>query len=213
MFGAGQGPLVSANPPSIRKTAAAPSASAASSGTHVRPVASQPPPAFADVYAAHFDFVWRSAANRGIPAAALDDVAQEVFIVVERKLHEFEGRSSLRTWIAGIVRRVVADFVRKRANRPAGDETLDREPASAAISGERLESNAALEILDALLAKMTDEQREVFVLHEIEELSGAEIAAITGANENTVWTRLRAARRIFREGVARQRARRAREGA
>lgn len=151
-----------------------------------------------------FGFVWRTAANRGIPRAALDDVAQEVFIVVDRKLHEFEGRASLRTWIAAIVRRVLADYLKKRSNRPAGDEPLEREPAAAAASGEALEQRAALELLDSLMAKMTDDQREVFVLHEIEELSGAEIAEISGVNENTVWTRLRAARRIFQDGVARR---------
>jgi RNA polymerase sigma-70 factor (ECF subfamily) len=200
---------VSATPPYQRKPPP-PDTSAASSGTHSRALAA---PSFQEVYASYFGFVWRTAANRGIPRAALDDVAQEVFIVVDRKLHEFEGRASLRTWIAAIVRRVVADYIKKRGNRPAGDETLEREPASEPANSERAEQNAALELLDTLLAKMNDDQREVFVLHEIEELSGTEIAEITGCNENTVWTRLRAARRIFQEGVARQRARQTREGA
>ena len=68
-----------------------------------------------------------------------------------------------------------------------------------------------MELLDVLLERMSEEQREVFVLHELEELSGAEIAELTNANENTVWTRLRAARRIFQEGVSRNRARHERE--
>jgi RNA polymerase sigma-70 factor (ECF subfamily) len=167
---------------------------------------------FREVYDGYFGFVWRSAANRGVPVAALDDVVQEVFIVIHRKLPDFESRSSLRTWIAAIVRRVVADYIKKRGNQPVGDETLEREPSMAATSSpEALEHKAALELLDALLAKMTKEQREVFILHEIEQMSGAEIADLTSANENTVWTRLRTARRIFQDGVARQRARHARE--
>jgi RNA polymerase sigma-70 factor (ECF subfamily) len=170
-----------------------------------------PVPAFREVYDDYFGFVWRNAANRGVPSAALDDVVQEVFIVVHRKLPEFEARSSLRTWIAGIVRRVVADYVRKRGNQPAGDETLEREPPAGLEPAELLERKAAVDLLDALLAKMSEEQREVFVLHEIERMSGGEIAELTGANENTVWTRLRAARRVFQEGVARQRARHDRE--
>ena len=72
---------------------------------------------------------------------------------------------------------------------------------------------AAIEVLEALLAKMNEEQREVFVLHELEHMSGIEIAQITGANENTVWSRLRAARKIFQEGVAREKLRGAREQA
>jgi RNA polymerase sigma-70 factor (ECF subfamily) len=166
---------------------------------------------FREVYDDHFGFVWRSAANRGVPRAALDDVVQEVFIVIHRKLPEFEGRSSLRTWIAAIVRRVIADYVKKRGNQPAGDERLEREPASELALSEQVERKAAAQLLDALLAKMTEEQREVFLLHEIEQMSGTEIADLTGANENTVWTRLRAARRIFQEGVARQRTRHNRE--
>jgi len=168
-------------------------------------------PAFREVYDAHFELVWRNAAHRGIPAAALDDVVQEVFIVVHRKLPEFEGRASMRTWIAGIVRKVVADYVRKRGNRPAGDEPLEREPAADVDTAQMSERNAALAQVDALLAKMSEEQREVFVLHEIEHMSGTEIAELTSTNENTVWTRLRAARRIFQEGVARLRARQMRE--
>jgi RNA polymerase sigma-70 factor, ECF subfamily len=171
----------------------------------------EPLPSFRELYDRYFAFVWRNAANRGVPAAALDDVVQEVFIVIHRKLPEFEARSSVRTWLAGITRRVVADFVRKRGNQPAGDESLEREPAAASAALEALERKAALELLDELLAKMPEEQREVFVLHEIEHLSGPEIAELTETNENTVWTRLRSARRIFQEGVARQRARHSRE--
>jgi RNA polymerase sigma-70 factor (ECF subfamily) len=166
---------------------------------------------FREVYDTYFDFVWRVAANRGVPSAALDDVVQEVFIVVHRKLASFERRSSLRTWIAGIVRRVVADYRAKRGNRAAGDQSLDVAASAEPGSFETLERKAAVELLDALLAKMSEEQREVFVLHEIEQLRCTEIAELTGANENTVWTRLRAARRVFEDGVLRLRARASRE--
>jgi RNA polymerase sigma-70 factor (ECF subfamily) len=106
-----------------------------------------------------------------------------------------------------IVRRVVADHVRKRGNAPAG-EPLEEDRASAAPGpSEALEAKAAAKMLDALLAEMPEQQREVFLLHEVEELTGREIAEAVGANENTVFTRLRAARRIFKEGIARLRAR------
>ena len=191
-----------------RAGAAAP---AVQSRTSTAPAISATPPAFREVYDQHFAFVWRCAANRGVRGAMLDDVVQEVFIVVHRKLPEFEGRSSLRTWLAAIVRRVVADYVHKRGNQPAGDQPLEREPAAGGSPAEQLERKTALALLDALLAKMSADQREVFVLHELEHMSGPEIAELTATNENTVWTRLRAARRTFQEGVTRERARRARE--
>jgi RNA polymerase sigma-70 factor (ECF subfamily) len=164
------------------------------------------PPSFDEVYETYFGFVWRNVLNRGVPVSAVDDVVQEVFMVVHRKLSGFEGRSSLRTWLAGVVRRVVVDHVRKRGNAPAGDEPLAVESMSQARGpGEELDAKAAARLLDELLAGMPEAQREVFILHEIEELTGREIAETVGANENTVYTRLRAARRLFEEGLARLR--------
>ena len=167
---------------------------------------SPPTLVFDEVYDEHFSFVWRNVLNRGVPSSAVDDVVQEVFVVVHRKLTSFEGRSSMRTWLAGIVRRVVADHVRKRGNAPVGDEQLENESPSAARGpAEELDAKAAARVLDELLARMPEAQREVFILHEIEEMTGREIAETVGANENTVHTRLRAARRIFEEGLARLR--------
>src|SRR5688572_22707068 len=161
-------------------------------------------PGFREVYDANFAFVWRAVANRGVPQSALDDVVQEVFLVVHRKLGEFEGRSSLRTWLAGIVRRVVADHVKKRGNRPVAQEMLEDHPAEHSEEpGVQAERRAAMVVVDALLETMSDVQREVFVLYELEQLTTREIAALTGANENTVQTRLKAARRVFQQGVSR----------
>jgi RNA polymerase sigma-70 factor (ECF subfamily) len=160
-------------------------------------------PDFALVYDDYFGFVWRNVLNRGIPHASVDDVVQEVFIVVHRKLPEFEGRSSLKTWLAGIARRVVSDHVRKRGNAPVGDP-LDVDVASAlADPAEALDNKVAARLVDGLLALMTEDQREVFMMHELEEMTGREIAETTGTNENTVHTRLRAARKIFQEGLSR----------
>jgi RNA polymerase sigma-70 factor (ECF subfamily) len=166
-----------------------------------------PAPDFARVYDEYFGFVWRNVQNRGVPMSAVDDVVQEIFIVVHRKLPEFEGRSSLKTWLAGIARRVVSDHVRKRGNAPAGEalDENDAEVVASALAGpaEALDTKLAARVVDGLLALMTDEQREVFVLHEIEEMSGREIAEATATNENTVHTRLRAARKVFADGLAR----------
>ncbi|HET9955158.1 MAG TPA: RNA polymerase sigma factor [Polyangiaceae bacterium] len=162
---------------------------------------------FREVYDTHFAFVWRAVAHRGVPRSALDDVVQEVFLVVHRKLGEFEGRSSLRTWLAGIVRRVVADHVKKRSNRAVAQEVLEEHPAeSGAEPGAQAERRAAVALVEELLQKMSAVQREVFVLYELEQMTTREIAALTGSNENTVQTRLKAARKVFQQGLARHRA-------
>jgi RNA polymerase sigma-70 factor (ECF subfamily) len=164
--------------------------------------------AFREIYDAYFGFVWRYAANHRVPPMALDDVVQEVFVVVYSRLPSFEGRSSLRTWLAGIAHNVVRGYLRKPGNRAAGERIENEEQIRAEASGpaEALERKAALELLDEMLDKMTELQREVFILYEIEQLSGAEIAEVLGVNENTLRTRLLAARKVFNAGVARARA-------
>jgi RNA polymerase sigma-70 factor (ECF subfamily) len=162
---------------------------------------------FRHVYDTYFSFVWRAVANRGIPEAAMDDVAQEVFLVVHRKLAEFEGRSTLRTWLAGIVRRVVADHVRKRGNQATGQEAVEDHPfESTEDPAAEVERRAAVQLVSTLLEKMSEAHREVFVLYELEQLTTREIAEITRTNENTVQTRLKAARRTFQRGLERHRA-------
>ncbi len=156
------------------------------------------PLTFEDVYDTQFSFVWRSILSRGVPRAAVDDVVQEVFMVVHRKLGSFEGRSSLRTWMWTIVRRVVRDYLQKHGNAPAGEPLADEHASSAQSPAEALDQKDAAAVGDA--------QREVFVMYEIEEMTGAEIAEALAVNENTVRTRLRAARQIFSSGVLAQRA-------
>lgn len=163
-------------------------------------------PTFEEVYETYFAFVWRSAMTRGVPHGAVDDVVQEVFMVVHRKLPAFEGRASLRTWLSIIVRRVARDHLRKRGNAPVGEPLGDDEVSSLQGPAEAWERKVAAKILADVLARMSDIQREVFIMHEIEQMTGREIAESLDVNENTVHTRLRAARQLFESAVLHQRA-------
>ena len=71
-------------------------------------------PALAEVYRAHVGFVWRVLRRLGVEDAALEDVVHDVFLVVHRRLADFEGRSAVTTWLYGIARRVAADYRRRR---------------------------------------------------------------------------------------------------
>src|SRR5262245_45457027 len=94
-------------------------------GTVSRPQAQQvapaerlePRPTFAELYDTHFTFVWRSARRLGTPEPNLDDVVQEIFMVAFRRQDEFEGRSSLKTWLYGIVFNVVRAHRRELAQK------------------------------------------------------------------------------------------------
>src|SRR5688572_13236808 len=126
-------------------------------------------PDLARVYEEHFDFVWRSARRLGVPESAVDDVVQEVFIVVHRQLASFEGRSSLRTWLFGILRNLVLrerrSWARRQRERPA-------EPAEAsAPPDELLAEEQARQLLHALLAELDHDKRAVFVLADLEQMS------------------------------------------
>jgi RNA polymerase sigma-70 factor, ECF subfamily len=161
-----------------------------------------------EVYERHFDFVWRTARRLGVESAQVDDVVQEVFMVVHRRAGEFEGRATLKTWLFGITRRVVANHFRTARRKPAepygqaephDPRAGDAESALATAEGNR--------VLHALLDELDAEKREVFVLAELEEMTGPELAQTLGLNLNTAYARLRAARAAFEQALVRHRAR------
>lgn len=164
------------------------------------------PPPIAEVYDAHYRFVWRCLRSLGVPDAALDDALQDVFVVVQRKLSTFEGRSELRTWLYAIALRIGRRY-RSRA-RAEGTPAETEEEAIAGGDGESaLERSERLALARRALDALDDEKREVFVLAQVEQMSAPEIAAITGVPVNTVYSRLRAARAAFAAEVRRIEAR------
>jgi RNA polymerase sigma-70 factor (ECF subfamily) len=171
---------------------------------------SRPAGRVAALYDEHFDFVWRSVRRLGVGGPSVEDVVQEVFVVVHRRLAEFEARSSVRTWLFGIVLGVVRNHRRGERRRDAALSSTPLAEGGAAAEGEAhasLEAREARRILYALLDELGDPLREIFVLAELEQLSAPEIAEALGVNVNTVYSRLGAARTKFKEAAARHRAR------
>ncbi len=164
-------------------------------------------PPFARVYEQHFDFVWRSARRLGVLEAHLDDVVQDVFVTVYRRLSDFEGRSQLKTWIFGILRHTVRDHRRSQRRKPS--HPLEREPSDrhGLSPHEAVLRGQGQQLLHAALSSLEDDQREVFVLCELEQLSAPEIASALEINVNTVYSRLRAARQNFEAALKRLRIR------
>jgi RNA polymerase sigma-70 factor (ECF subfamily) len=170
------------------------------------PSASTPP--FDEIYEAHFSLVWRSARRLGIPEAHLEDVTQEIFLIVFRKLPGFEGRSTLRTWIFSIMLHVVRRQKQSlRANSPI-DPPAEREiPNGEAGPDESLARRQASAVLHRFLESLDDDKREVFILAELEQMSASEISAVLQIGTNTVYSRLRLAREAFSSAISRHRAR------
>jgi RNA polymerase sigma-70 factor (ECF subfamily) len=168
---------------------------------------SEPPLDLSAIYDETFDFVWRSARRMGVAPSSVDDVVQEVYLVAHRRLADFEGRSSVRTWLFGILLRVVSDH-RRRLRRKGG-----LAPLPAAVVDDRATSpadaaarNEQVRLLYRILDELDDAKRAVFVLAELEQMRAPEIAEALGVKLNTVYSRLRAARQAFERALARHRA-------
>lgn len=152
-------------------------------------------PTFDDLYASYFRFVWRSLRRLGVAEASLDDASQEVFVAVHRHLHEYVPRGSHKAWLFAIARRVASDQ-RRTVRRKGGLAPLHDNTEASPGDGphESAARNQASRVVHEFLAQLTIEQREVFILSELEQMTAPEIAEALALNQNTVYTRVRTAR-------------------
>jgi RNA polymerase sigma-70 factor, ECF subfamily len=163
---------------------------------------------FEHVYDELFDFVYRNARRLGVPPSAADDVVQEVFVVLHRRLAEYDGRATLQSWVYGILANAVRDyrrsFRRKQAPLVATERDEQLGPASSSASPEqRTELKRDLELLLQLLDDLPEAQRELIVLADLEQLNVPEICQCIGGNSHTVYSRLRVARENLKAKLAR----------
>lgn len=149
--------------------------------------------AFEEVYRENFAFVWRALRCLGVPERALDDAAQDVFVVVHRRLPSFEGRSSIKSWLYEISRRVASRYrVKERRDAPRTLEVPEL-PADAGLDA-ALDRATASSILASFVSGLDEPRSKVFILAEFGRMGGREIAETLGVNMNTVYARLRSAR-------------------
>jgi len=158
----------------------------------------------AQLYRDHYDFVWTSLRRFGLRQSAVDDALQEVFLVVYRRLPEFEGSTGHRAWLFAIALRVAREARRRDARfwleEPLTVVAPSVHPDEGAVLRQRVR------LLDTLLGALNDEQREVFVMAEVEGFSAPEIAQALGVKLNTVYSRLRLGRVRFERALARHQA-------
>ena len=159
-------------------------------------------PSLDALYRAHAATVARWAAHLGGPRLDVDDAVHEVFLVVGKRLPEFRGEAKVTTWLYRITERVVRggrrrerlrrwlDFVRR------GDVQQSLSPPRLSPV-EELERRQSRETVYRVLDRLSEKYRRVLVLFELEELSGEEIAALTGLKLATVWVHLHRARALF----------------
>jgi RNA polymerase sigma-70 factor, ECF subfamily len=156
---------------------------------------------FESLYREQFAFVWRTLRRFGVGEASLEDAAQEVFLVAHRRLGAWREWSSPRAWLFGVARRVAADHRRGRdrhARKLAELPELDGPSLDSIRTGsfeDRLDEQQRLRTLAEALASLAPDRRTVYVLAELEGMSAPEIAQACEIKLNTVYSRLRRARR------------------
>jgi RNA polymerase sigma-70 factor (ECF subfamily) len=168
---------------------------------------------FEAIYDEHADFVYRSLRRLGVPDSSADDALQEVFLVVHRRRRDYRGTEHVKTWLFRIAMHVARDARRAlgKDRAPGQPPTL---PCERAADGDRPDGPLELalqkervRLLHDLLDELDDDKRAVFILSELEQMPVKDIASALSTNVNTIYSRLRAARRSFEEALARHRAR------
>lgn len=169
--------------------------------------ATTPRPTFAEVYDGHFRAVWLALRRFGVWERDLDDAAHDVFIVVHRRLDDFDGNRPVRPWLFGIAARVASEFRRRSQHRhevvsedtstEAGrlrDSTWTHTPAMGIPADRAVDDKERRDLLHRALEHLDFDRRTVLVLHDIEGHAMPEISAVLEVNINTLYARLRQAR-------------------
>jgi RNA polymerase sigma-70 factor (ECF subfamily) len=144
------------------------------------------------LYREHHRFVWRSLRRMGVAPDALEDAVQEVFVVAARRLHEFEGRSSVKTWLFSVAMGVFRN--ERRANARRRQRLAALAWFQQAFTPARPTAHERVELMDVLMS-LDDEERAIVVLIELEGMSGREVADALGLSMHAVYRRHRHARR------------------
>jgi RNA polymerase sigma-70 factor (ECF subfamily) len=169
--------------------------------------ADDPEQRFRDIYERWFHDVVKWLYALGMPGSDTEDLAQEIFLVVRRKLDQFDG-GNLAGWLYRIAQLTVRDHRRRTWFKNLlrrRDVDLARVELTAPGPDAQYEDQLKRRRLQALVAGMSAKLRTTFVLFEIEGYSGEEIASIQDVPLGTVWTRLHHARKEFWKLLKKQR--------
>jgi RNA polymerase sigma-70 factor (ECF subfamily) len=161
------------------------------------------------LFDSHLAFVWRNLRRLGVAESAVEDAAQDVFLVVHRRWDSWQPqRSSVETWLFGIVLRVAQNHRRAQRRRLAwflpGQDRVDllEAPSPADGPAEILAQREAAVLFERALAPMDEDKRAIFLMIDVEQMSVPQAATELGINLNTAYWRLRKARMAFQQALA-----------
>jgi RNA polymerase sigma-70 factor, ECF subfamily len=158
------------------------------------------PSSFAEAYRDYAPRVARWAHNLGGSCMDVEDVVQEVFLVVSRKLPSYNANGSFTSWLFEITRKVVANHRRRQGRQPMrteSDETLAGIPSQGLDPAAEFERRLMVALFYRALDQLPEKYRTVFVLYEIEDLSTQAISDLCRLNLSTVKVQLARGRARF----------------
>ena len=160
---------------------------------------------FRSIYDRWFDEVSRWIRAMGGPDAEREDLVQDVFVVVHRRLPDFDGEN-VAGWLYQIARHRVRDFLRLvwvKHLLLGSVSFTDGLVEGGASPADVLETKEKRELLEALLKKLNESERAALMLFELDGLSGEQIATLQGVPVSTVWVRIHKARKKLKLSLAR----------
>ena len=153
---------------------------------------------FEQLYEEYYTYTSRTLRHMGIPSTEIEDAAQEAWLAVHRQLGSFEGRSSHRTWLFGILLNVVRNRRRLARRRPVPVPLPEHLP-SPGPDPELAQLGAdAFALVQRFLVGLDEPKQILFVAHLLEDFTAAETAELLSVDVATVYHRVRALRHAFR---------------
>lgn len=175
-------------------------------------IASTPP--FEQIFDDNFDYIWSSMRRLGVAGADAEDIVQELFITVHRRLGTYDPDRPIRPWLFGIATRVASDYRRLARHRREvfeggrGYKDAPEQPSAEPAPDHRLERAEAQALVIEALQGIDEKRRPVFILHDIDGVEMKEVAEALSIPLHTGYSRLRKARREFADRARRLQARR-----
>lgn len=150
---------------------------------------------FRVLYEAEYGFVWSAVRRLGVPGPVAEDAVQDTFLVAYRKRKSFEAGPT-RPWLYGIARGVASNYRRSARRVARKHQAL----SSAVMMGEGARESSpheSVQALDRFLCGLSDSDRELFVLSEVEGMTGPELAASLQTKPRAIYRRLAQLRHRF----------------
>ena len=154
---------------------------------------------FDELYKEFAGFVYNVALRIASNATDAEELTQEVFITVFKKLHTFSGLSSIKTWLYRVTVNTTLNYLKKKSRGSKKEVELD-DTISQGVTGYRdtpddeINKSFASQRVNKLLNSLPPDQKVCVVLRELEGFSYEEISKAVGVNINTVRTRIKRAR-------------------